>query len=312
MNRISVGLQSIRDEELKILGRVHNYADFLTTLDLIHSAGFENINVDLMSALPGATVDTWAKTLETVADMDIQHISAYSLIIEEGTPFYDIYGRGNSCEHNACDQKHETDDRLTREHETEKFETEPYKIKDYPPLPNEETEREMYHITNDILQSRGFHQYEISNYAKRGHECRHNKTYWQGGYYIGTGLSAAGYLPSVCFGRSDDCSFRYKNTSDINEYLGFRPENTQEQYREFEPVTDIDAAKELFIFGLRMNEGVDTKKAFELAKDVAYISSVKTNIEKLMSEGLLESAGSVIRLTPKGRDFENTVVLSFV
>ena len=293
INRISVGLQSIWVKELNLLGRAHDYKDFLNTLEIIQNSGFKNINVDVMAALPGATVDSWAKTLETVADMDIQHVSAYNLIIEEGTRFGEIYG---------CS---------------------PDSNSKYPSLPDEETEREMYHITNDILDSRGFRQYEISNYAKEGFSCRHNITYWRGGYYIGAGLSAAGHLPVehwAAASNTDVRSVRYKNTSDIKKYLGFdfRPTdenpvlNIQGFYEESDAVTFVEAARELFIFGLRMNEGLDIEKAFNLANDPGFESEAKKAILKLTSEGLIEQNGSVIRLTDKGRDLENYVVSQFV
>jgi oxygen-independent coproporphyrinogen-3 oxidase len=250
----------------------------------VKKGGFDNINVDLMSALPGSDISSWSETLKTVADMDVKHISAYSLIIEDGTPFGEIYGENNAGR----------------------------KKPGYPDLPDEETEREMYHITNDHLSSHGFFQYEISNYAKSGFECRHNKVYWQGGYYIGAGLSAAGHLPAECFDRSGVRSFRYKNTSDITEYLELKPENILETFKEFEPVTDTDAARELFIFGLRMNEGVDVKKAMGVVRDPEFAREIQRNIDELQAEGLVETDGKRLRLSEKGRDLENYVVSFFI
>lgn len=158
VNRISFGLQSADNEELKCLGRIHTWEDFEENYRLARKCGFENVNVDLMSALPGQNVDTWRKTMERVAVLEPEHISAYSLIIEEGTPFYEAY-----VEHPEL-------------------------------LPSEEEEREMYYETKTFLASKGYERYEISNYAKPGYECRHNLSYWDRIDYLGFGLGAASLL----------------------------------------------------------------------------------------------------------------------
>ena len=136
INRISFGLQSVNNEELKMLGRIHTYEEFRESYDMARQAGFDNINIDLISAIPGQTVKSWEHTLRTVAELHPEHISAYSLIIEEGTRFYQWYGKGQT------DQEK------------------------YPPLPDEDAERQMYERTEGILEEYGFHRYEISNYAR--------------------------------------------------------------------------------------------------------------------------------------------------
>lgn len=158
INRISFGLQSAENEELKRLGRIHTWEEFLENYDLARAAGFTNINVDLMSALPGQSVDTWKKTMERVTALNPEHISAYSLIIEEGTSFYEAYAKHPEL------------------------------------LPTEEEERKMYYETKDFLGSKGYERYEISNYAKPGCECRHNLSYWERTDYLGLGLGAASLL----------------------------------------------------------------------------------------------------------------------
>ena len=163
INRISIGLQSADDEELKNLGRIHTYEDFLTTYQRVRQAGFTNINVDLMSALPGQTVGSWKNTLKKVLMLKPEHISAYSLIIEEGTPFYDRY------------------------HSHPEL------------LPGEDEEREMYYLTKEVLKEQGYERYEISNYAKPGYECKHNIGYWTGVEYLGLGLGASSYLQGFRF-----------------------------------------------------------------------------------------------------------------
>ena len=161
INRISFGLQSADNEELKRLGRIHTWEAFVDNYHLARKYGFENINVDLMSALPGQTVDSWKETMKKVTALNPEHISAYSLIVEEGTPFFEAYG-----EHPEL-------------------------------LPTEEDERAMYYETKSFLASQGYERYEISNYAKPGYECRHNLSYWERADYLGLGLGAASLLGNV-------------------------------------------------------------------------------------------------------------------
>ena len=157
INRVSVGLQSANDEELKRLGRIHNYEQFLENFHLLRECGFENINVDLMSGLPYQNMEIFRKTLGKVVDLKPEHLSVYSLIVEEGTPFYQSYG--------------------TKEGEML--------------LPGEELDRQMYAFTKSYLEEQGYNRYEVSNYAKEGYECRHNLKYWQLEEYLGFGLAAA-------------------------------------------------------------------------------------------------------------------------
>ena len=183
INRLSFGLQSADAEELKKLGRIHTWEKFLESFQLAREAGFSNINVDLMSALPGQTKESWEKTLRQVLALQPEHISAYSLIIEEGTPFYQLYEK--DVERRDAGEEPEL-------------------------LPSEEEERAMYEATGRILKEQGYLHYEISNYAKPGRECRHNLGYWQRRDYLGFGLGAATLLNPV----------RYKNTEDLEAYLG--------------------------------------------------------------------------------------------
>ena len=180
INRLSIGLQSTDDQELKMLGRIHTYKDFLDTYTLAREVGFQNINVDLMSGIPFQTLGGWEDTLKKVAELGPEHISAYSLIIEEGTPFYEKYGEGERAEA-----------RRRRE------------------LPDEDTERMMYQFTKNILWSYGYHRYEISNYAKEGYECRHNLAYWTGKDYIGIG----------CAAHSLQNGIRSRRSSNLTEYM---------------------------------------------------------------------------------------------
>ncbi|MDK0903893.1 radical SAM family heme chaperone HemW [Clostridium perfringens] len=158
VNRISMGLQAKQDNLLKGLGRIHNYKIFKENFLLAKKVGFNNINVDLMFGLPNQRLNEWEETLREIISLEPAHISAYSLIIEEGTAFYNLY---------------END-----------------KLK----LPTEEEERKMYHLAKKILEENGFNQYEISNYAKERKECRHNLAYWNMDNWIGVGSAAASYI----------------------------------------------------------------------------------------------------------------------
>lgn len=166
INRMSFGLQSVKNEELRMLGRIHTFEEFLESYDMARKAGFHNINVDLISAIPGQTLMSWEETLRTVIDLKPEHISAYSLIVEEETPFAKLYGEG-------C--------------EKEKL------------LPDEDEERRIYERTEEMLKEAGYHRYEISNYAKDGYECRHNLGYWERKEYLGLGLGASSLLNETRF-----------------------------------------------------------------------------------------------------------------
>ena len=155
INRISIGLQSVNDIELKMLGRIHDYQQFLETYRLIRESGFHNVNVDLISAIPGQTLESWSQTLRTVAELNPEHISAYSLIIEEGTPFYELYGEKG--EQKSGGDMYEYTQFSGMDHTAS-----------LPALPDEETDRAIYEATENILKEYGYARYEISNYAKEG------------------------------------------------------------------------------------------------------------------------------------------------
>lgn len=182
VNRLSFGLQSADEKELKLLERIHTYETFEENFHLARKCGFANINVDLMSALPGQSVESYRQTLQKVCKLEPEHISAYSLIIEEGTPFAKRYGK---------------DAKKREAGEVPQF------------LPSEEEERQMYEDTARILLEHGYRRYEISNYAKEGYFCRHNAGYWKRVDYIGFGLGASTLQNPL----------RYKNTDCLETYL---------------------------------------------------------------------------------------------
>lgn len=173
INRISFGLQSARDDELKLLGRIHNYQDFVTSYNLARAAGFANINIDLIEGLPGQTKSDFMKTLHKVISLNPEHISVYGLIIEPGTPFYDKYKEDGPFE------------------------------KD---LPSDEMEREIYYEARIALKEQGYEQYEISNFAKEGYACTHNVGYWTRKNYLGFGLGASSLIANVRYKNVSDLS----------------------------------------------------------------------------------------------------------
>lgn len=158
VNRISMGLQAVQNSLLKDIGRIHTFKEFTENFNLARKVGFKNINVDLMFGLPNQSFDEWKESLETIADLNPEHISAYSLIVEEGTAFYKLWKRNKLI------------------------------------LPTEEDERRMYSETKEILKAKGYHQYEISNYSKEGYECYHNKVYWESKNYLGVGSASTSFI----------------------------------------------------------------------------------------------------------------------
>ncbi len=176
VNRFSIGLQSIHDNELKKLGRIHNFEDFKQTYRELKSLGIDNINIDLMYGIPYQTLDSFEKTLDAVLSLVPEHLSIYGLILEEGTPFYS--------EQDTLD------------------------------LPSEDSECDMYFLAAKKLAEKGYIHYEISNYSKVGKESRHNLKYWNCNEYIGIGVSAHSYLESKRYSNTDNIYDYIINTSE--------------------------------------------------------------------------------------------------
>ena len=269
INRVSLGLQSARDEELKALGRIHTWKDFLESFDQMRRVGCRNINVDLMSALPGQTLSSWEKSLKRVTALKPEHISAYSLILEEGTEFF------------------------TKFHEEELL-----REKGGTPtlLPSEETERQMYMLTESFLRERGYERYEISNYAKPGFACRHNVGYWTRSNYLGFGLGASSLIENV----------RFHNPEELNVYL------TGAFSHEDREVLDKKAQMEEFMFlGLRMTDGV-SRRRFEELFGVSVDGVYGGVLRRLKEEKLIAEQAGRLRLTAKGVDVSNPVLAEFL
>lgn len=263
INRLSFGLQSAKERELSALGRIHSFEDFLESFRAARECGFENINVDLMSALPGQTADSWMETLKRTAELSPEHISAYSLIVEEGTPFYEAYGS-------------EAGRKL---------------------LPDEETEREMYHRTKAFLRECGYERYEISNYAKPGFTCLHNIGYWTGVPYLGLGLGAASYLNGK----------RFSGHGDMETYLA----SAAGTYENEVQLTKKDMEEEFFFLGLRLTKGVSLAEFKErFGEDAAAV--YPGVMERFVKEGAANLSDGRFFLTDYGMDVSNYVMAEFL
>lgn len=278
VNRLSIGLQSADERELKVLGRIHDYPCFCWTYELARKTGFQNINIDLMSAIPGQTEDSYRETLEKVLALQPEHISAYSLILEEGTWFY--------------------------EHQDElKF-------------PDEEEDRHLYDMTGSMLEQHGYHRYEISNYAKEGFECLHNKVYWKRGDYLGLGLGASSMVEEI----------RWSNKRTMEEYrqIWREPSHKKEMLTPTKPymarreeygedvqyLTREEQMEEFMFLGLRLTKGV-SQQAFAQKFGVPIEKVYGEVLTKMQEQGLVLVEKS-IRLTSYGMDISNYVMSQFL
>lgn len=293
INRLSIGLQSADDRELKMLGRIHTYQEFLDTWKTVRRAGFKNINIDLISAIPGQTVQSWERTLCTAAELGPEHLSAYSLIIEEGTPFYDRYAAARNAQDSMMG-------------------------KEWMPLPDEDTEREIYRMTEHILKEYGYHRYEISNYAKEGYECRHNLGYWERKEYLGLGLGASSLVRE----------HRFHNTADMETYMrifggnALVPSETAsveagkanpagKAAEEIEIMTEKEQMEEFMFLGLRKTEGISCRKFREkFGKPIEEVYGGQ--IRRFLSLELMKKEGDRLCLTERGFDVSNAVSAEFM
>ncbi len=328
INRLSIGLQSANDNELNILGRIHDFKQFQNTYNAARQAGFGNLNVDIISAIPGQSTESYRKTLTEVVNHDPEHISAYSLIIEEGTKFHDLYDCDSSVTSSCTESVHRPDRNMSEEKSSaEGGDPESDLMKNpgvLPKLPNEDDERRMYYMTKDVLEKAGYHRYEISNYARPGYECRHNNVYWTGGDYLGLGLGASSYIGGI----------RFKDPSDIKEYIqlykdgGVRPgvgeagglvkdsdaaafSRNEVLHREIDVLTPEDMMEEYMFLGLRRMEGVSAGMFSERFGRNIY--DVYGNVlKKAQEDGLLIRNGDMIALTDRGIDVSNVVLSNFL
>ena len=264
VNRVSMGLQAVQEYHLKSIGRIHTLDDFKNSYKMLREAGFNNINVDLMFGLPNQSLEQWMESLEEVVKLKPEHLSCYSLIIEEGTKFYDLY---------------ESDSLL---------------------LPNEDVERNMYAGAIEFLNKNGYHQYEISNFAKSELECKHNKIYWKLENYIGCGSSSHSYIDGI----------RYRNESNIEKYI-CSMNNKGTAVVEKITNTEKDEIEEFIFLGLRLIEGfsiIEFQKRFK----ISIFEKYKEVIEKHINIGLLKLENNRLFLTSKGIELSNQVMSDFI
>ena len=284
INRLSFGLQSMNDEELKYLGRIHTAKQFAENYQAARRVGFENINIDLMSALPGQTTASWLDTLNKAAAFEPEHLSAYSLIIEEGTPFWDLYGDDRSGE---ADADGIIADGVVGQQGKAAILT----------LPDEDSERQMYHLTKRILAEKGYERYEISNYARKGFECRHNLIYWQRKDYLGLGLGAASMVGNR----------RFSNVSDMTSYMH------DWSYCQEEILDRKAQIEETMFLGLRCTAGV-SDRMFTEKFGQSMMDIYGDIIRKYLSEGFLIYNPSDGRLafSEAGTDVSNWILSDFL
>lgn len=277
INRVSLGLQSAQDRELKKLGRIHTYREFCNSYNKLQKAGFGNINIDIMAGIPGQDIPSYKDTLEKVAALAPAHISVYSLIVEPGTEFYKMQEQGGL------------------------------------DIADEDTDRHMYNLAKEILGRNGYNRYEISNYSKEGMECLHNITYWTGGNYLGTGLGASSYINGTRFTGTMDfnkytCIFKDRAEQGMAENQVQKNIGTN-----YENLSVKNQMEEFMFLGLRMCKGV-SKSAFMDRFGVS-MDKVYGNVIKhfLQNQLLAEDVNSGrIYLTERGIDISNYVLSDFI
>lgn len=264
VNRISIGLQSTDDRILNLIGRIHNYEQFLNTYNLVKEVGYNNINIDLMLGIPTQTENELTQSLQKVISLKPNHISIYSLIVEDNTEMQ----------------------RLIDNRELE--------------LPSEDIERKMYWKTKKILEKNGFNQYEISNFAQKGYESKHNLDCWNQEEYVGIGLAAHSYINRK----------RFSNISNLDQYIE-NENNFEKNIVVNETQNKEEQSKEYMMIGLRKIEGISISE-FEKKFRINPLFYFRFEINNLVEKGLIEVDLDRIKLTKKGLDFANIVFEEFI
>lgn len=275
VNRISFGMQSTVKRELEKLGRIHTYPEFVASYELARKMGFSNINIDIMSAIPKQTLSSYEDTLQRVVLLEPEHISSYSLIIEEGTPFYQQY-------------------------------------REQPPV-DEETDRRMYERTKKILGQAGYERYEISNYAKLGYECKHNLKYWERKEYLGVGLGAASFMSGEMGERH--CRFANVRSMEkylaCLETNATEEKQLPVEEESLESLSRTDEMAEFMYLGLRCQKGIQ-ELDFEHQFGVPLGQCYQQELKRCIQEGLLCQQEGRVFLTDRGIDVSNRVFQRFV
>ena len=287
INRLSIGLQSADNEELRMLGRIHTYEQFMKTYEMARNAGFTNINVDLISGIPYQNTEKFLATLQKVVRLRPEHISAYSLIVEPDTPFYELY-------------------KQDLEKQDAGVQTEV--------LPTEDEVYRIYKMTQRYLADAGYEQYEISNYAYPGFACEHNIGYWTRENYLGLGLGAASLVENIRYSNCMDLTNYIENSKHIKwlEYQGEEENTIATNLHASVDILSRKAQMEEFMFlGLRQNCGV-TRARFEENFGISIDAIYKDVFSYLQKEKLLEMHAGHIALTEKGQDLSNFALAQFL
>lgn len=266
INRVSIGLQSTNNKLLNMLGRIHTYEEFEKVYILARKVGFKNINVDLMIGLPNQLIKDIEEAVNKVISKSPEHISVYSLIVEENTKMFELVENGN--------------------------------LK----LPPEDIERKMYWKVKELLENNGYKHYEISNFAKENFESKHNMNCWKQQDYLGFGVAAHSYFNGI----------RYSNIENLKQYIENYKNGESIYNRVFhESQTKIEKMKEYMLLGLRKIDGMlvsEFKNKF--VENPLYV--FRNELNKLVSEGLIEIEENCVRLSNKGLDLANVVWMEFV
>lgn len=273
INRFSLGMQACQEKLLNTLGRIHLFSDVIRAVELLTGNGIKNYNLDLIFGIPGQKAEDWDETLDAALSLHPAHISAYGLIPEEGTPLVQHLKAG-----------------------------------DYE-LPDQEEEREMYERALHKLADHGFHQYEISNFALDGFECKHNIGYWTQIPYIGLGLSAAS-MQITNAGESGMKCIRWKNPDSMCEYFGMIQKKNMSS-AEKEIVDERGTRFETMMLGLRMNKGVSERSFFE-KHGVSLEKCYGSKLSEMKEKGFLIDENGYWHLTRKGMDFQNVVLVELM
>ncbi len=264
INRISIGLQAWQNELLQKIGRIHNIEEFLSTYDSARKAGFENISVDLMFSLPEQSQNQWKETLQNICSLKPEHISCYSLKLEDGTVLSNMYDRGH--------------------------------VK----LAGDEEDRLMYHTAIELLRSRGYEQYEISNFSQPSKECKHNLVYWNNQEYLGIGAGSHSKLGNK----------RFWNYRDIQQYIdavskGITP------VENYEAIDKEEELWESIFLSLRLNKGIDIP-SFNKRYNIKFTEKYSKILNKLVEKKLIIVSKENIKLTALGMDLSNQVFMEFI
>ena len=259
VNRLSLGAQSFDDGMLKALGRVHTAAQIAGGVAMARDAGFENVSLDLIYGLPGQEMGQWIDTLDAAVALGVEHLSAYSLIVEPGTPMAARVAAGEAV------------------------------------LPGDDETIAMQREANARLAAAGYRRYELSNYARPGFECRHNLVYWTRGEYLGLGCAAHSLM--------DGC--RFHNPASLDEYLA------GERRLDSERLTGADAREETLMLSTRLARGLDLE-AWQAAFGEPFHRGREAALRRLQDGGLAEMTKGFLRLTPRGMELHNAVVLELM